>query len=255
MEQPAINAAQLPHPTLLLEVATQEAHARAARTLAELTFAIANDGFNLLQFRQALVFAALPGRWRLQAVSGLARPAEDSPYLVWLESMARWLRTQLSDVPYWLTRNSVTADLDPSLADGWGEWWPEGAWCVPLKKRDGEVQGWAIFLLDAAPSEMVAPQAERLAQTWGYCWEMLEQGRHRWRPRWIGMAKWVLLAAVAAALLIPVRQSALAPAEVVSNDAVVVTSPLDGVVKTFHVRPNQNLKKARCCCRSMTPRL
>jgi multidrug resistance efflux pump len=43
-------------------------------------------------------------------------------------------------------------------------------------------------------------------------------------------------------LLFPIRQSALAPAEVIALDATTVTSPLDGVVKAIHVRPNQTVK-------------
>src|SRR5690606_25020116 len=43
-------------------------------------------------------------------------------------------------------------------------------------------------------------------------------------------------------LLIPVRQTALAPGEVVALDALAVAAPLDGVVKTVHVRPNQPVK-------------
>lgn len=37
----------------------------------------------------------------------------------------------------------------------------------------------------------------------------------------------------------PVRQSVLAPAEVVARDPVVVAAPLDGVIESFAVAPNQ----------------
>ncbi len=40
-------------------------------------------------------------------------------------------------------------------------------------------------------------------------------------------------------MFLPVRQSALAPAEVVARDPMVVSAPLDGVIESFHVRPNQ----------------
>ena len=39
--------------------------------------------------------------------------------------------------------------------------------------------------------------------------------------------------------LIPVRQTSLAPAEVIALDAEAVAAPIDRVVKTIHVRPNQ----------------
>ena len=53
--------------------------------------------------------------------------------------------------------------------------------------------------------------------------------------------RWLLIALLVI-VLFPVRQSALAPAEIVAMSASVVASPLDGVVKQIHVRPNQPVK-------------
>ena len=44
-------------------------------------------------------------------------------------------------------------------------------------------------------------------------------------------------------LLFPVRQSVLAPAEIVPDTPFVVRSPLQGVVEAIAVRPNQVIKK------------
>ena len=52
----------------------------------------------------------------------------------------------------------------------------------------------------------------------------------------------LLLLAVLAVLFIPVRQTALAPAEVIALDAEAMAAPLEGVVKAIHVRPNQAVK-------------
>jgi multidrug resistance efflux pump len=43
-------------------------------------------------------------------------------------------------------------------------------------------------------------------------------------------------------LLLPVRQTALAPAEVASRHAEIVSSPIDGVIMRMDVRPNQAVK-------------
>ena len=66
-----------------------------------------------------------------------------------------------------------------------------------------------------------------------------------WKNRWkkLSTAKKRLLAlGLIIFLLFPVRQSALAPAEVIALDAATVAAPLDGVIKTIHVRPNQAVK-------------
>ena len=63
--------------------------------------------------------------------------------------------------------------------------------------------------------------------------------------------RWLLIALLVI-VLFPVRQSALAPAEIVAMSASVVASPLDGVVKQIHVRPNQPVKAGAIVSRWMT---
>jgi multidrug resistance efflux pump len=56
-------------------------------------------------------------------------------------------------------------------------------------------------------------------------------------------------AAVSLLLLAPIRQSVLAPAEVVPRDGQVVTAPLDGVIAEFMVKPNQAVSKGEVLLR------
>lgn len=234
-------------PRLADIVTALEARARAANTVSELGFSIANDSYGLLGFRQALLFGGDSASATLLTVSGLARPAEDSPYLIWLRRAWPWLRAQCEgDGPAWIAQPGTARGMPAGLLDGWQEWWPAGVWVQPIARRSGERLGWAVFLLDAAPPAPVVQALARLAATWGYCWEMLAgKPRSSWRSRWSGLGRtrrYALLAAVVALLFIPVRHSSLAPAEVISLDAQAVTAPIEGVVKAIHVRPNQNVK-------------
>jgi multidrug resistance efflux pump len=232
----------LPHPQLLLAVAALEERARAADSLNGLAFSIANDPYPLLGFRQALVFAAGETPWTLLAVSGLARPTEDSPYLVWLRRAADWLAgLPKTEAAAWITPD--IAGIPADITEGWQEWWPAGLWCLRLVDRNSRIIGMAVFLLDAPPAPPIADQLTRLAGSWGYCWAALVGNRPRWRLKLTPRQRKLALAAAAGLFLIPVKQTALAPAEVVSQDALVVASPLDGVVKTFHVAPNQPVRK------------
>jgi len=228
-----------PPAPLLQSLAVLRDKALAADSLNALAFGMANDLYPLLHFRQALVFASrAPAQYELLCVSGLAKPQEDSPYLVWLRRTLRWLDPHLQGPqPRWLDR----AALEPpaEVADGWAEWWPQGAWCVPLHGRNGQRLGLVMFLQDAPPPEPLQPALQGLWTTWAYCWGALSgQGRlRRWRPS----GRQLMLAAVllAALLLLPVRQTALAPAEIVSREAQVISSPIDGVIASMQVRPNQ----------------
>lgn len=254
-------------PSAAAWVAQLEARARAANTPAELAFSIANDSQGLLQFRQAFVMAGSGQQARLLTLSGLALPTEDSPYLIWLRRCWPWVQQRLCDEAGWLQspasssksalppasenvenspkqgegRSSISAEV----LDGWAEWWPAGIYALPLKRRDGVVLAWVAFLLEDEPSKLHKQALAHLATQWGYCWEMLGgKPRPSLRQRWLDLGRKRHIVWIACLLLcaLPVRQSALAPAEIIALDATTVASPIDGVVKTFHVRPSQPVK-------------
>ncbi|CAD5105839.1 efflux RND transporter periplasmic adaptor subunit [Zestomonas carbonaria] len=229
---------RLPSLPLLLDLLALRDKALAADSLNALAFAMANDLYPLLHYRQAVVLARRDKRFELLAISGLAKPAEDSPYLIWLRRTCPWLSARLpDDAPRWLAREELQPP--PEIDDGWAEWWPAGVFCVPIADRDDQPLGLLLFLLDAPPTEPQAAALKGLWQTWAYCWAALA-GRRRvvgWRPSRRQVL--VVLGACAALLFLPVRQTALAPAEIVSHRAQVISSPIDGVIERMLVRPNQ----------------
>lgn len=220
-----------------------EAQARAADTLAELGFSIANESYGLLGFRQALVMRGGEKDARVLTVSGLVKPTEDSPYLVWLRRAWPWLHDHISANPGWFQPGEAGIEVPAAIQDGWQEWWTAGIYVLPLTQRDGEPLGWVVFLMDAPPAAWQQNALKRLAQTWSYCWEMLKGHQRRGLvQRWKALGWRVRLGVVtilALLLFVPVQQSALAPAEIISLDARVIAAPIDGVIKTVHVRPNQ----------------
>lgn len=226
-------------------LATLEARARAANNLAELGFSIANDTYSLLGFRQTLVFEGDDDS-SLLTVSGLARPTEDSPYLVWLRRTWSWLQPQLASKPGWFVPLAEGDATPAEVREGWSEWWPSGVFAILLRRRAGEPLGWVCFLLDQPPTDDQAQVVAQLAQTWSYCWEMLVgKPRPSWKSHWhkLSTKQRRLAAAVFGLfLLLPIHQSALAPAEVIAMDSTAVAAPLDGVIKTIHVKPNQTVK-------------
>lgn len=226
--------------TLSAFAAELEARARSAGSVAELCFSMANDAHPLLGFRQALV---LGEGGRVLTVSGLAKPEEDSPYLLWLRRSWPWVRECLPAGGWFAPSDEVLAGAPADVADGWREWWPAGVCVLRLSRRNGQPLGWVLFLLEQPPAPEAAALLTRVSQTWAYCWEMLA-GVHRpsLRERWqaLGVAKRrLVVVALLLFFLLPVRQTALAPVEVVPLEAVAITAALDGVVSTVHVRPNQ----------------
>ncbi len=228
----------LPNAALLLELLALRDRALQAETRNALAFNMANDLYPLLRFQQAMVFAQHGDSLELLSVSGLAKPSEDSPYLIWLQRSSRWLASQLgaSEQPLWLAREAV--EPPGEIAEGWAEWWPPGVYCVPIHDPQHRRLGLVLVLLDEQPPAVLQHTLTGLWQTWGYCWAALSPRRSfsRWRLH----RRHALLAAVlgTAVLLIPVRQTALAPAELVSRQAQIISAPIDGVIDAMHVRPN-----------------
>ncbi|WP_068826568.1 efflux RND transporter periplasmic adaptor subunit [Pseudomonas sp. BMS12] len=232
---------RLPHPQLLLSLASLRDRALSCDTLNALAFSMANDLHPLLHFHQALVLAQHDDSLELLCISGLARPTEDSPYLIWLRNAGRWLSAQTKGTqPQWLARDAVEPTSE--VAAGWQEWWPSGVWCVPLHDRQGKRLGLLLYLLDTEPQAPLPELLGGLFRTWEYCWAALTQKRQLlgWRPTRRQLL--IVLGLAALLLLVPVRQSVLAPAEVVSRQAQIISSPIDGVVADIHVRPNQEVQ-------------
>jgi multidrug resistance efflux pump len=230
----------LPHPHLLLELDALRDKAIAAETLNALAFSMANDLYPLLPFHQALVFAQRDSSLELLCVSGLSRPSEDSPYLVWLDRASRWIATQVpGGEPVWLTQDTTTPPTD--IAEGWNEWWPAGLWCVPIQDRDQQRLGLLLLLLEQEPPARLRQVLTGPIQTWAYCWAALS--RRRRLGRWWPNRKQTLLGllVLGTLLLLPVRQTALAPTEIVSRQAQIISSPIDGVIEHIQVRPNQSV--------------
>ncbi|MBY5926032.1 MULTISPECIES: HlyD family efflux transporter periplasmic adaptor subunit [unclassified Halomonas] len=240
-----MSASETPRPASLpaLVLALRD-RAMTAATRTELAFSIANDSYPLLRFRQALVVERRSAsKVQVHCVSGLATPKERTPFLNWVETLGVWLDQHYSPSEARLLLREQL-DLPPSLAEGWAQWWPEVLWLVPLSPTDPATsrgpagRAWALFLLEQAPPEPLRPQLAGLAHSWRYCWQALAPRRRALRlPRrrlW-----WLVLLAVVAILLLPVRLSALAPAEIISLDSTAITSPLDGVVADMLVEPNQ----------------
>ncbi|WP_085677551.1 MULTISPECIES: efflux RND transporter periplasmic adaptor subunit [unclassified Pseudomonas] len=228
----------LPNPQLLLQLDALRDKAMAAETLAALAFSMANDLYPLLPFHQALVFEQGKVGFELLCVSGLAKPSEDSPYLVWLRRASRWLAQRLTEPgPAWLTLSNAEPPED--IVQGWSEWWPTGLWCIPLHAPGTKRLGVLVLLLEQPPPPQVFQQLDGLVRTWAYCWAALT--RRRQRGRWRLTRRQLLLALLIGAglLLLPVRQTALAPAQIVSRQAQIVSSPIDGVIAQVLVRPNQ----------------
>ncbi len=214
-----------------------EAAARAAATPLELAHVIANDWRRLVPCGQAFVFRLRSGRSRMVTASAQSSVERTSPLVVALEQgVADRLRANPARAPV-LTTMAELAGRE--AADH-----PFPHCCLlPLATRDGRIFAAVLLARNAAWTERDVALAARLAESYGHAWAAL-LGRAGLRDRsWRRFVTPLVLAVLLGLAFIPVPLTAMAPAEVVPRDAVVVNAPLDGVVASVEVSPNDTVRK------------
>ncbi|KOY01000.1 efflux RND transporter periplasmic adaptor subunit [Pseudomonas nunensis] len=207
---------------------------RAARTPAQLAYSLVNDSQALFGFRHAALLIA----GKVQAVTGVSAVDPNAPFVAFVEQAV----AQLFKLDILKQARVIPQDgLSESIRADWQSLSAAQVFWLPLVDHQGDVFGGLWLARDTPwnPSEQVL--LSQLGDTYSHAWLAL-QPRKPWRLRWTRKRQVLLLAAALLALLIPVRQSVLAPAEVVPLGGRVVAAPLDGVISEFLVKPNQTVK-------------
>lgn len=226
-----------------------EHRCRSADNIHELAFSIANETWQVWPYRQAQVWYFPASSPQALAVSGLAVLPEDSPFTVWAKRLLKALRPHLGQRLHVLNLEQISQhkqapesmpEVDPNIFEGWAEWWPAHIVLLPLFHKN-DFLGLTLFVAEQPPPRHALQALARLQLTWSYCFWALQSRRPRGKlirlPK--GRKRWLMAALLIAALCLPVRESALAPAEIVPTDGIAIASPLDGVIHQFHVQPNQ----------------
>ncbi|HEV7368350.1 efflux RND transporter periplasmic adaptor subunit [Arenibaculum sp.] len=236
-----------------------EKRARHAATPEEFGFLAVNETHALVRYRQAVLWRCGPkggarGGGQVVALSGLAVPDRNAPFVVWLRRLLRHLDTagqgtgQAGDAK--AVAALTAADAGPDLGGDWSEWLPAHALAVPLSSPEGERLGVLLLARDEPWNDHERHLLAYLADAYGHAWAYLLR---RFRPggarRWLVGRRNAVAGALAVALFaaawIPVRDSALAQAEVIPRAPVVVRAPVEGVVDRFAVRPNELVEEGQ----------
>jgi len=215
-----------------------------ARDSAELGFLIANETWHLVHYRQACVLLYDRfGRLSLESVTGLVDTLEDTPFKLWVERLGKHLAA-----------HPLTAfgaqDLPAELHEGWAEWWPAHALCLPLASARGQRLGLVLYNRDEPWSEADIGLLGLLHKHFAHVLASLRPPRYSLAERWQWLRqtrkRLLLLGLLLLGLaLLPVRLSALAPAEIIALRAETVAAPSEGVIQTFHVQPNQPVRQGQ----------
>lgn len=213
---------------------------QACKSMRELAFVAVNEGFGVLRFDQAVFWQYdMRAQVSVEAVSGLAEVSAEAPYVQWLVRAA----AHFVEAPGQPLVAAALADLPESLAEDGSEWAPTQLVHCLLMSPEGTVIGGLLFARDEEFDEIERAIAQWMGAAVGFT---LWAWRRDYRPvrRWLqrtSTRQLVLGIAFIAALLsfVPVRLSALAQAEITPVRPFPITSPVEGVVDSIKVQPNQ----------------
>lgn len=215
--------------------------ARSCEDLTRLAFLMVNETRSLLPYRQAALWFKPAAR--LEAVSGVAQLEANAPYLVWLKSLAQWQDAQAENAN---NCQRVTAqDVPELIANDWHQWCAGFGLWLPLQELgSGQTLGGLWLFREMAWLDAELVMLTELADAYAHAWHALQPKPHWWQSLKLGRQhrRWLWLLAV---LLLPVRQSVLAPAEIVAVNPILMRAPIDGVVSEFFVEANQTVSQGQ----------
>jgi hypothetical protein len=217
--------------------------ARHAATPQELGFIMVNETHALIPYRQAALWRQDgPGHGRVVAISGTTVVENNAPLTLWLSrALAKFDAASEGGAP----RPVESGALPEVLREEWAEWLPAHGLWVPLSDGNGKNLGALFLARDQSWAEGERHLIQELADGYAAAWAVFRP-RRRFLLMPTTRASWGVRLGIAAALvialLLPIRLSALAPADVVPFKPTIVRAPLEGVVDKFRVEPNEPVK-------------
>ena len=227
---------------LLTKFTELEDEARKASDLKSLAFVICNRTKALLSYDQGILFSVTGSRFEVLSISGLSTVKHDAPYLQWLCDVLQVHHKQsLLKGAGELNKQCLPQGLQLS----WNKWLTHSHFFMPIVDADGVLLG-GLLLTRSEHSFAEHEQVilEKLMRAYSHAWNVLLQLSFT-QPSQIArknrQKKWLLYALAVIIILacLPVHQTLLAPAEIVADQPVIVSSPIAGVIDKFYVRPNQ----------------
>lgn len=226
---------------LLLQL---EAMARNAESVEALRFFIVNESRRLINYRQAFLFSAKglsKKKYKVEAASSISVIDHHTPFIVWLTKVVSTLSKSknLSSI------QQMDANSCPEqYKEDWAEYSLPFVLWSPLSLPDGTVIGGIWFARETPWQENETVLIKRLSDSYAHAWGALAGKKYFFKRA--GLSRylpWCILIALILIFLIPVRMSALAPVEIVASDPLIVSAPIDGVIKEVIKEPNSLVKE------------
>ncbi len=235
---------------LLSTLIQLEKRIRQVQTLAEFNFTAVNETLRLIRFRQCILWEIkASGNPAIEAVSGVDKHDKHAPLMVYLQDVIEFAVSGADS-------RKITVIQEENVSKKLKAEWKEYGigtilWC-PLITTSGELLGGLLFLRPEPWNDAEIALSERIAEAYSYTWQTLKYQKQSWYSL-VGKSRsrlkfWAAFAFVLF-MICPIRLSVLAPVEIVPYKDMIVTSPIDGVIRRFFIAPNQEVKKGQALFR------
>jgi multidrug resistance efflux pump len=229
--------------TFLSALVNLEKRLRQAQNIDELSYRLANESRNLVQYDQLIVWSYAKKGLKICAVSGVDRVAALTPFFQQIQTLLMHLRSKGDGASvYPLARAELLTCPGGEVFAQMP--WQHMLWVPICTEKNQPCAGMVVLREQTNWSDQEKKLFEHLSETAHHAWKAL-QPRFERAPvqrRWI---QWLVVLLVLAVCCFPVRLSVLAEGEVVAEQMVLVSSALDGIVAQFYVQPNQAVKQGQ----------
>lgn len=222
-------------PTLL----QLEADARQSQDLTALHYFIVNETRRLVRYQHAILLKVTkrnPYCFKAVRISGSTLLDRSVPKIHYIERVLDRLSiAHLQQDPIEIAQHQLL----PELQRDWREFTLSFPLCVNLILPDGSLIGALWIERETSWTEEERFLLKRLASSYAHAWGYFE--RNRKFDSWLYSKKSLAIISVLLVffLLIPIQHSTLGFVRVVAKDPLVVTAPIDGVIASIPVEPNQ----------------
>lgn len=223
-----------------------EKEARQASTIEEFGFTVCNNTKKLFAYQQALFWQMQTLGVHVQTISATATINQDAPFVVWVNKLVKHtLKLEKANTVTLLSKD----DYPEAIAKQWEDWLPdEVLWCPYIDDKKQVLAG-MLFTRQYQWHEHEIQLLKELINTYNHAWLSLVNRRPTVLKKLSikKHKKWVYgtLAVIFFILLLPIRQSVLAPGEIVAHEPEVISVSVDGVIQKIHVQPNQEVKEGQ----------
>jgi hypothetical protein len=223
-----------------------ESDARSSVDLLSLHYFIVNETRRLIHYRYAVLFKATGSKnvhFEAIRISGGTLVDRTTPKIYWMEQVIQYLSKRNDNEQL---VKIVPEQLSEELQQDWKNLsLPYPIW-ISLKLPDGSIIGSLWLERESVWSDEELFLLRHLADVYAHAWGYFNNLQRLFKS-WLLSRKilWRMLFLILALLVIPVQNSTLGPVEVVAKDPLVISAPIDGVIASIAVEPNEMITRGQ----------